>query len=86
ERGVAYPALSYTWGGSMHTPTASFPRVLLEVTENLYSALHHIRCHDRDVTLWVDVLCIHQQHPKEKGHQVKQMDDVNAGAEDVLIW
>ncbi|KAK4100880.1 heterokaryon incompatibility, partial [Parathielavia hyrcaniae] len=91
ERGVAYKALSYTWGGLMHMPTAGLPKVLvdgyeLELTENLYTSLGHIRCHDLDVTLWVDAICINQQDPKDKGHQVKQMGKVYAGADEVLIW
>jgi hypothetical protein len=91
ERGVAYKALSYTWGGSMHTPVPGLPKVIvdgyeIEITKNLYSALLQIRRHDRDVPLWVDAICINQQDLREKGHQVKQMGDVYEGAEEVLIW
>jgi hypothetical protein len=91
ERGVAYKALSYTWGGSMHTREPGLPTVLvdgceIELTENLHSALRHIRCQDRDATLWVDAICINQQDPREKGHQVQHMGDVYAGAEEVLVW
>jgi hypothetical protein len=91
ERGVEYKALSYTWGGSMHTPAPGLPKVLvdgceIDITENLHSALRHIRRQDRDVTLWVDAICINQQDPGEKGHQVRHMGDVYAGAEEVLVW
>jgi hypothetical protein len=91
DKGVPYKALSYTWGGLQHTPGGKCPQVLvdghaIDVMENLYSALRHIRSPDTDVMLWVDAICINQQDPREKGHQVKQMRDVYKNAEEVLIW
>lgn len=91
ERGPDYKALSYTWGGLQHKSQGGEPRVLIdghhiEMTENLYAALRQIRCHDCDVTIWVDAICINQEDKAEKGHQVSQMGDVYKGAEEVLIW
>ncbi|KAK3291904.1 heterokaryon incompatibility protein-domain-containing protein [Chaetomium fimeti] len=90
-RGPAYKALSYTWGGLQHRFQGGEPRVLIDgyhikMKENLYTALRQIRCHDRDVTLWVDAICINQEDKAEKGHQVSQMGNVYKGAEEVLIW
>jgi hypothetical protein len=59
ERGPAYKALSYTWGGLEHKCPGGMSRVLVDghhikITENLYAALQQIRRHDYDTTLWVD--------------------------------
>lgn len=87
ERGIAYKALSYTWGnGPRPTGRLHVDGSECHISENLLSALEHIRLPKEDVILWVDALCIDQQNPQEKGHQVKQMGDIYAGADEVLIW
>jgi hypothetical protein len=91
QDGIPYNALSYTWGGLQHTSGGSVPYVFvgdhaIDVTENLYLALRHIREPREDVVLWVDAICINQQDPQEKGHQVKQMRNIYKNAERVLIW
>jgi hypothetical protein len=93
DRGPAFQALSYHWGDVEHDPhpDAFMPRVLVDgcqvkMTESLYAALRQIRHLDHDVTLWVDAICINQEDPEEKGHQVSYMRDVYKGAEEVLIW
>lgn len=91
---LTYTALSYTWGGLEHAPTGpeQLPRVVVvghefkPLTGNLYEAVRHIRRPDRDVTLWVDAICISQSDPREKGHQVKQMGTIYEAAEEVLIY
>jgi hypothetical protein len=35
---------------------------------------------------WVDQLCIDQEDGREKSHQVKQMGDIFANADAVIIW
>ncbi|KAK3292342.1 heterokaryon incompatibility protein-domain-containing protein [Chaetomium fimeti] len=91
EKGIPYKALSYNWGGLQHEPQPGLPLVLVDghqisLTENLYSALRHIRRPDQNIFLWVDAICINQKDPREKGHQVKQMGYIYKGAEEVLIW
>jgi hypothetical protein len=91
EKGIPYKALSYNWGGQQHEPRPGTPLVLVDghqisLTENLYSALRHIRRPDQNIFLWVDAICINQNDPREKGHQVKQMGYIYKGAEEVLIW
>ncbi|KAK4244284.1 heterokaryon incompatibility protein-domain-containing protein [Corynascus novoguineensis] len=91
EEGVPYKALSYTWGGSQHRPVEGLPRVLVDgheigLTQNLYIALRQIRPRNRDLILWVDAICINQNNPQEKGHQVQHMGSIYKGAEEVLGW
>ncbi|RSL85475.1 hypothetical protein CEP51_003329 [Fusarium floridanum] len=96
EKGIPYKALSYTWGGVKHTAGGpeKLPRVWVnghefnksQLTDNLFSALRHIRRVDQDVLLWADAICINQSNEVEKGHQVKQMGAIYAAAEEVLVW
>lgn len=85
--GIPYSALSYTWGE--YGPKKAIIYVNgheFHATENLYLALRRIRKADRSVYLWADAICIDQNNEEEKGHQVKQMGAIYAGAEEVLIW
>jgi hypothetical protein len=60
------------------------------VTPNLASALKAFRRdessgkHPR--TLWVDAVCINQNDIQEKNQQVAQMQEIYAGAKEVLVW
>lgn len=84
-----YTALSYTWGG----PEAK-GRIMLGdphaqaklITENLQSALNHIRSAERSHLLWVDAICIDQYNVHERNHQVAMMGTIFASASEVRIW
>ncbi|KAE9376548.1 hypothetical protein N431DRAFT_529685 [Stipitochalara longipes BDJ] len=59
------------------------------VRNNLASALKHFRQKDRDVDLWVDALCIDQEHGDrngEKAAQVARMNEIYSEAENVCVW
>src|SRR5690606_39256660 len=66
-----YHALSYTWGDPVfpktlevvrHTneTTTPAPAGNISVTENLHSALRHLRRPEKPLSLWVDAVCINQ--------------------------
>ncbi|BCR94720.1 uncharacterized protein AKAW2_11766S [Aspergillus luchuensis] len=70
-----YAALSYSWGdGSANRPIYLLPdgkdriedSFSLLIRENLFCALHRLRREDKNVTLWVDALCIDQENTAEK--------------------
>lgn len=86
---IEYEALSYTWGDNASLHTIILDGLPFRVTANLKIALHHLR-HTDDVrknrVLWIDALCINQQDPKERGHQVRQMDKIFSSACNVLAW
>jgi hypothetical protein len=86
DKGIPYKALSYTWGVDPQRTPVFVDDHPVDVTENLHSALQHIRQRGEDVVLWVDAICINQQDAQEKGHQVKQMKYIYTNAEQVLIW
>ncbi|RYN54111.1 hypothetical protein AA0119_g6247 [Alternaria tenuissima] len=83
---IPYDALSYTWGDTHKTSTVIVNREALRVTENLYSALQHLRSENVDKTLWVDAICIDQSNERERGHQVQQMCKIYSQAEEVIVW
>ncbi|KAF2120291.1 heterokaryon incompatibility protein-domain-containing protein [Lophiotrema nucula] len=83
---IEYEALSYTWGGSYKPQDVTIDGKLMLVTTNLFRALQHLRCRNRDRILWIDAICIDQTNEKERGHQVQQMTDIYRTAERVLIW
>ncbi|CAN9173219.1 unnamed protein product [Alternaria alternata] len=83
---IPYDALSYHWGGTDKTSTVTVNGKYLDVTENLHSALQHLRSEDIDRVLWVDAICIDQGNERERGHQVQQMCKIYSQAEEVIVW
>lgn len=85
--GIPYSAISYTWGDDAQRKNTIYVNgYKFLVTDNLCPALRRVRKSDRSVYVWVDAICINQDDEEEKGHQVKQMGAIYAGAEKVLIW
>lgn len=66
-----YEALSYEWGDE---PNISFTIMVdgmrVDVRENLWWALWHIRFEQGVRVMWIDALCIDQENLKERNHQV----------------
>lgn len=90
---TGYEALSYVWGPTERKRTIEVEladdlgkAVSMEVTDNLYSALHHLRRESRHRFLWVDAICINQQSTADKNEQVRHMMRIYANADRVVIW
>jgi ankyrin repeat protein len=83
---IEYEALSYTWGNSAKPYEISVNDCPMPVTMNLIQALSDLRYPDRDRIIWVDAICINQDDPKERGHQVNQMGSIYKSAEQVIVW
>jgi hypothetical protein len=83
-----YEALSYTWGPP--TPTRSIhvgSEHYLEIRENLFTCLLALRETTLEPrALWIDALCINQNDPVEKGHEVKLMPRIYNTAIRALVW
>ncbi len=82
-----YQALSYTWGEpqfpqSLHV----LPAGVINITENLHSALQTLRKPDRTLVLWVDAVCIDQANIPERNSQVSNIPRTYAEAAGVLVW
>lgn len=83
---VSYEALSYVWGDEKAKKRITVDGSNFEITENLYSALIHIRFEDRPRVLWIDAICIDQSNIKEKNHQVASMAEIYENCQRVIVW
>ena len=88
DAALHFEALSYVWGSNAHIDTFEINcnGRLLVIGSNLRSALLRIRHATKARQLWVDAVCINQKDEDEKSQQVKQMGEIYASAERVLIW
>lgn len=81
-----YDALSYTWGDETQREDIVVDGLRTSVTQNLHSALKHLRHPRRTRTLWVDALCINQGDAEEREEQVRKMGSIYSQARRVVIW
>ena len=58
----------------------------ISVTQNLAIALPYLRKEDKPRVFWIDAICVNQQDPAERGHQVKRMAAVYSMARQVIVW
>lgn len=90
----AYEALSYLWGETISQDTVSMAYSgddspvwqQISVTQNLLTALRHLRQPKTDRTLWIDALCINQDDNAEKAKQILRMGMLYRQARRVLMW
>lgn len=81
-----YESLSYTWGDSTKDGAVRIADCLLSTTENLWSALRHLRYPDKPRLIWADALCINQNDDEEKTKQVQIMGRIYTECAQCLIW
>jgi ankyrin repeat protein len=86
EGGIAYDALSYTWGSTKKDSRITVNGSTMYVTSNLYAALQHLRLNNQDRIIWIDAICINQVNDKERAHQVQHMSKIYKEAEQVIVW
>ena len=88
-----YEALSWCWGTSKPSGRIVIrkggkdkKRLSKSVTPDLVAALRALRYQGRDRFLWIDQICINQENPLEKNHQVEMMSEIYGRASKVCIW
>lgn len=94
-----FEALSYVWGtrnkpsqaeivehGSPESTCCGQKMQIITITQNLATALQHLRDPNKPRTLWIDAICIDQTNSTEKIHQVTFMGEIFQKAERVVIW
>ncbi|KAK2603546.1 hypothetical protein QQS21_004315, partial [Conoideocrella luteorostrata] len=82
----SYEALSYCWGDSAHRRLIFCDGKPFPVTENLESALRHLRLAEIERVLWVDAICINQDDVSERAYEVRLMRQIYQRANRVVIW
>lgn len=83
---ASYGAISYMWGSRDQIQSVIVNDEVLFVHLNLYQFLLRLRQPDRDVTVWADAICINQNDPAERGHQVQLMSRIYSQADRTLVW
>jgi hypothetical protein len=89
EAKSSYRAVSYTWGEELPTETIFINGLPFKVRPNLESALRSFRENKHylgRLPIWIDAVCIDQDSPAERNHQVMQMQEVYRDADEVIIW
>jgi hypothetical protein len=89
EAKLSYRAVSYTWGEELPTETIFINGLPFKVRPNLEAALRSFRDNRHYVgrlPFWIDALCIDQDSPAERNHQVMQMQEIYRDADEVIIW
>ncbi|KAI1750029.1 heterokaryon incompatibility protein-domain-containing protein [Xylaria castorea] len=81
-----FEALSYVWGDINDKVAITIEGQAHHVAKNLHVALRCLRYPDRARTLWVDALCINQNDPNERNHQVRLMGRIYTTANHVVAW
>ncbi|KAI0964793.1 heterokaryon incompatibility protein-domain-containing protein [Xylaria arbuscula] len=82
-----FEALSYVIRN--HGTTMSdneFHYQTMPITQNLVTALRHLRHPDEARILWIDAICIDQSNLNEKSSQVAIMGDIYKHAQQVIVW
>lgn len=81
-----YETLSYVWGDPLMTRAISLNDQPYHITENLEAALRSLRHAGRVRILWIDALCINQNDPREREHQITLMRDIFEGCASCVVW
>lgn len=58
----------------------------VEITQNLFDALTHLRDIQQIDLIWIDALCINQQNVEERSAQVSLMSEIYSSASEVVVW
>jgi hypothetical protein len=74
------------WGSTEGQKEIQLNGIKKKVNVNLYEGLKRLREEDKEITIWIDALCINQDDDHEKGFQVALMSHIYARATMVVIW
>ncbi|KAJ5641163.1 Heterokaryon incompatibility [Penicillium herquei] len=81
-----FEALSYVWGDPTEQRSILVDAEQIPVTQNLATAMSHLRYTDKPRTIWIDAICIDQDNLDEKNIQVPLMGTVYSTAIRVISW
>jgi len=90
ESKFEYEALSWSWGTGPWDEKIKIREAdeayMFTVAPSIVQALTALRQKRRVRVLWVDAICINQNEPTEKNHQVPMMSSIYGSAKKVCIW
>lgn len=85
-----YTAVSYTWGDEKASEIIYLNRRAFYVRPNLWSCLYYLSLGTHNAAwwkyIWVDAICINQNHDTERNAQVRLMDQTYRDAACVSVW
>ncbi|KAI1346384.1 HET-domain-containing protein [Xylaria sp. FL0043] len=83
-----FDAVSYTWAGQTRRNTilCGPSHDQLQVTDNCYNILLHLRDTATPRIVWIDAICLNQNDMSEKSSQVRIMGDIYAAARQTIIF
>ena len=85
-----FAAISWCWTSRRTSRPKSFPCNNQEfpVSSHLYGLLENVtpRGVPASVTIWVDAVCINQNHLEEKDVHIPRMSEIYGRAHSVLVW
>jgi hypothetical protein len=83
-----FRALSYVWGDDQPTCRIDLNGRAASIRSNLEGALKRLRRSEggKEMTLWVDAVCINQGNLAERNAQVVLFPLIYASCEDVFVW
>lgn len=87
-----YKAISHAWGSMRDPPkrTIKVDDQEFEIVENAWCLLVRLRNKEKDVHIWMDMLCIDQgrdeKAKKEKSQQVSIMGEIYKNSNEGVIW
>ena len=81
-----YEAVSYCWASMGSIRFIQCHQKLFKISHTVFEALQSLR-HATDARmLWIDSICINQDNPLEKAHQVRGMRFIYSCAASTLVW
>jgi len=82
-----YEALSYVWGSEKDPiPITVNQKWTVKITQNLFTALKHLRLADKPRLMWIDAVCINQDDLQERAQQVTLMRKIYEQAGQIVVW
>ncbi|KAG8531956.1 uncharacterized protein KY384_003592 [Bacidia gigantensis] len=90
KKTIEYEAVSWTWD-SKEKPDSIRVNVkgkanVLNISHNLFLALKALRLEGEVRYLWSDAICVNQDDPNEKNHQIPMMPSIYGDATQVCVW
>jgi Heterokaryon incompatibility protein (HET) len=86
QNALEYDAISYVWGNGQPDSEILINGSSFKVSRNVHSALQHLRLPETPRKIWIDGICIDQNSPRERGHQVQNMGLIYSQATSVIVW